>query len=248
MKKIMLSAAMACIGLAASAQKMSLSVGAETAHLWRGYEVANGLITTGDVSFNAGGFTVGMWGGTGITANEVDPKNYHEFDYHIGYATKGFSVALWDIYNFANDRNVGGNNIFDYKKGTTGHFIDLQLGYSFDTACNLPLSLNWNTIIAGCDMDGNDRQFSTYVQAAYAVYRNEHWNVTPSVGGAFKFAGDSDSNFYGGKHKAFFNDLRLTTTYNLKIRNYTLPITGTAMWNPEAKKGFWGLSVNLLSI
>lgn len=247
MKKIMLSAIMASMALAASAQKMGLSVGLETGHLWRGYEVANGLIATGDVSFNAGGFSVGMWGGTGFTSNEANPKNYHEFDYHIGYAVKGFSVALWDIYNFANDRNAGGNNIFDYKKGTTGHFVDLQLGYNFDAACNLPLALNWNTIIAGCDMDGNDRQFSTYVQAAYTVYRDEHWNVTPSIGGAFKFNGDSKSNFYGGSHKAFFNDLRLTTGYNLKIKNYTMPIGATAMWNPEAKKGYFAVNVGLVN-
>lgn len=250
MKKFMILAAMACMGLAASAQKMSFSVGAETAHLWRGYEVANGLITTGDVSFNAGGFQIGVWGGTGITANEATPKNYHEFDYHIGYAAKGFSVALWDIYNFANDKTAGGNNIFNYNKHSTGHFLDFQLGYNFGSQFNVPLSLSWNTIIAGCDLDPVDKkqQYSTYIQAAYNVYQDEHWTVTPSIGGTVKFAGDTDTNFYGGNNKAGINDVRLTTTYNVKFKNgYTLPVSGTAMWNPELKKGYWGLSVNIFS-
>lgn len=244
MKKIMILAVMACMGLAASAQNMSLSVGAETAHLWRGLEVANGLITTGDVSFNAKGFQVGVWGGTGIGLNGSG-NNYREFDYHIGYSYKGFSAAIWDICNFTNGAGAK-NNFFDYNEKTTGHFIDLQLGYSIGR-----FGLNWNTIIGGCDLDPVDgkRQFSSYVQAAYTVYKDEHWNVTPSVGGTFKFAGDADTNFYGGTHKAGINDVRLTTTYNLKFKNgYTLPLTGTAMWNPECKKAYWGLSVNLLSL
>lgn len=243
MKKIMILAVMACMGLAANAQKMSLSVGAETAHLWRGLEVANGLDITGDVSFNAGGFQVGVWGGTGIGLKQ---STYREFDYHIGYAAKGFSVALWDICNVT---GAGDNfNFFDYQKHSTGHFIDLQLGYNLAAVSNCRLALNWNTILLGCDMDGNDRQFSTYVQAAYTVYQDEHWNVTPSVGGALKFNGDSKSNFYGGTHKAFFNDLRLTTTYTAKFKNgYELPISGTAMWNPETKRAYWSIGFNIFS-
>lgn len=251
MKKIFAIVALAASTLAASAQ-LHFNVGAETSHLWRGYEVSNGLNTTAQLSYQAGGFQIGLWNGMTISSN-----SYREFDYFASYTAGGFTVSLWDIYNYSPGNARPGHtedqwmNIFNYNKYSTGHILDLGLAYNFGPAC--PLTLSWNTIIQGRDLDVNKdgkdvNAYSTYVQAAYTVYDDENWTVTPSIGGTFKFQGESDTNFYGGEHKAGINDVRLAATYKLKLGKYNMPVTGTAMWNPELKRGYMAVSVNFLSL
>lgn len=250
MKKILLLAAMAVTSLAASAQ-LHLNVGAETSHLWRGYEVSNGLNETAQLSYQAGGFQIGLWNGMTVTSN-----SYREFDYFASYTTGGFTVSLWDIYNYSPGSRRPGHtesewmNIFNYNKYSTGHILDLGLAYNFGEAC--PLTLSWNTIIQGRDLDINKdgeavNAYSSYVQAAYTVYEDENWTVTPSIGGTLKFAGETDGNFYSSDHKVALNDLRLAATYKLHVGNHPMPVTATAMWNPELKRGYMAVSVNLLA-
>ncbi len=58
--------------------------------------------------------------------------DYKEFDYYLSYTVAGFSVALWDIYKlFA--RAALQQDIFNYNKYSTTHFLDLSVGYNFDT-------------------------------------------------------------------------------------------------------------------
>lgn len=251
MKKFFAIAALALLSLTAGAQtKLNYSVGLESSHLWRGYEVSNGVNTTAQLALQAGGFQIGLWNGMTITS-----QSYREFDYFMSYSAGGFSVSLWDIYNYSPGNARFGHtedqwmNIFNYNKYSTGHILDLGVAYNFGES--FPLNLSWNTIIQGRDLDAvdNDTQaYSTYVQVGYTVYKDEHWTVTPSVGGSFKFAGDADANFYSNS-KAGINDVRLTSTYNLKVgKNFTMPISAIAMWNPNAKRGYMAATVTLVNL
>lgn len=64
-------------------------------HLWRGIEVASGLVYTGDIHLDYKNFYAGFWAGG--TAN----GDYKEFNNYIGYKNKHLTMELWDIYNFS---------------------------------------------------------------------------------------------------------------------------------------------------
>lgn len=247
MKKYILSlAAVAMATTAMASDNLHASAGLETSHLWRGIEVSNGLTYNADlsVSDNADHFRVGLWGGGMFTGD------YKEFDYYMSYANKGFSVSVWDIYNFS-DGAPGNHKIFNYKPNETSHFIDAGVSYNFGACSKLPLTLSWNTVIAGRDrgVTGDHNLYSTFINASVNAYDSDKWNVNPSIGAAFALNPEEnvDGHFYG-THKFSVVDLRLNVTYKLKIKNYPLPLTVGAMWNPEANKGYFRAAVTLVSL
>ncbi|WP_077196882.1 hypothetical protein [Prevotella ihumii] len=239
-------AALFAMGVNANAQKLHVVSGLETTHLWRGLEVSKGLTLDNEVAIsdNNNHFRFGLWGGMQIAGN------YKEFDYYVSYTNGGFSASLWDIYNFsdgiyANDRAY---KIFNYDCHDTGHFLDATIAYNFGE--KFPLNLSWSTVIAGRDRGALNQQnlYSTFVQASYKAYEDDNFVVTPSIGGNFALNPEDGSHatFYG--KSAGINDVRLNVTYKLKIGNHPLPVTATAMWNPEANKGYFCASVNLLNL
>lgn len=126
-----------------NAQKLHYNAGLETSHLWRGLEVSKGLTFNNEfaISDNNNHFRLGAWGGM-----QVD-GDYKEADIYASYTIGGFSVALWDIYNFsdgiyANDKQY---RYFNYDARTTGHFLDAAISYNF-AQHGLPLSLSWATV------------------------------------------------------------------------------------------------------
>ena len=244
--KMACAAALSLVSFTANAQKLHFVSELETAHLWRGLEVSKGLTFDNDVfiSDNNDHFRFGLWGGM-----QTD-GDYKEFDYYASYTHGGFKLAVWDIYNFsdgiyANDKAY---RIFNYNARTTGHFIDAAVSYDFGE--KFPLSLSWSTILAGRDRGVlNDKNlYSTFVQASYKVYEDEDFVVTPSVGAAFALSPEDGSHatFYG--KSAGVNDVRVNVTYKLKIGRHPMPVTATAMWNPEANKGYFRASIKLLDI
>ena len=82
--------------LEATAQ-LHMKANLQTNHLWRGIEVADGLVITGDVNYSLcnGLFNLGFWGGTNTQGT------YKEFNNHISFQYEGFSLALWDTYPLA---------------------------------------------------------------------------------------------------------------------------------------------------
>lgn len=252
-RKLACVGTMLMIGLMANAQRLHFVSGLETSHLWRGLEVSKGLTFDNEfaISDNNNHFRFGFWGGIQINGD------YKEFDYYASYTNKGFTAAIWDIYNFSDGiyfmpdgvtRRDNAYKIFNYDCHDTGHFIDASVSYNFGE--KFPLTLSWATIIAGRDRGALNKQnlYSTFVQASYKVYEDDNFIITPSVGGAFALNPEDGSHatFYG--KSAGINDVRINATYKLKIAKHPFPVTATAMWNPEANKGYFGVSVNLLNL
>ena len=91
MKKIIVLSVMAlCLSMQIHAQ-LHFSANVQNMHLWRGIEVADGLVFTTDVNFTdpKEHFRIGLWGGTNTQGN------YKEFNYYASYTYKGFSLSLW---------------------------------------------------------------------------------------------------------------------------------------------------------
>ena len=95
--------------LEATAQ-LHMKANLQTNHLWRGIEVADGLVITGDVNYSLcnGLFNLGFWGGTNTRGT------YKEFNNHISFQYKGFSLALWDTYNFSTGATYNNPKIRNY--------------------------------------------------------------------------------------------------------------------------------------
>lgn len=110
--------------LEATAQ-LHMKANLQTNHLWRGIEVADGLVITGDVNYSLcnGLFNLGFWGGTNTRGT------YKEFNNHISFQYKGFSLALWDTYNFSTGATYNNKEFFNYKAHSTGRFLDAILNY-----------------------------------------------------------------------------------------------------------------------
>lgn len=223
--------------------RVHLSGTLQNMHLWRGLQVADGgiLATDVNVGFLDDGLKVGLWGGTDFTGD------YKEFDYYLSYSIAGFTVAVWDIYNYSPDLPYS-KDIFNYNKYSTSHFLDLSVAYNFDTKFEVPLRLYWATIFAGRDLntEGNNR-YSTFVSAEYSVFRDEHWIVDVGLGGTFAFnRGDADggANFYGYDG---INQISLRTTYKLKLGRFDMPVFAHAMWNPDQRQGYLQVGVNLFA-
>ena len=110
--------------LEATAQ-LHMKANLQTNHLWRGIEVADGLVITGDVNYSLcnGLFNLGFWGGTNTQGT------YKEFNNHISFQYKGFSLALWDTYNFSTGATYNNKEFFNYKAHSTGRFLDAILNY-----------------------------------------------------------------------------------------------------------------------
>lgn len=206
-------------------------------HLWRGLHVTNSPVTTADINYTSknGFFKAGLWGGRSFTGE------YTEYDYYVSFMHKGFTLAIWDINNTSDFPDVG---IFNYDRTETSHFIDVSLAYSFK---KIPLNLSWATVVQGRDYyydDNGDSKnaFTNYVEASYIFLDKNDWSLAGFVGGSFSFL--NEAHFYGDHP----NVSNVGVIYNKEVtilKEYTLPVSATASWNPLQEYGAIQVAVNL---
>jgi len=205
-------------------------------YIWRGFKVSNSPITDVDMHYTTkdGSFAAGIWGGAGLNGQ------YKEFDYYVSYAKHGFNFSVWDINNFTDFPNA---NLFDYKRATTSHFIDVTAGYQFGDA--FPISINWSTIVQGRDTHLNSdgslaNNYSNYVVLDYRIWKEGTANLHLFAGGGFAFG--RQQNFYGSKPNIVNSGI--TFNKDLVVFNYHMPIAATAMFSPEHRQGALQLIIN----
>jgi hypothetical protein len=110
----------------------------------------------------------------------------------------------------------------------------------------LPLTVSWNTIFLGRDYYINkngDAQasYSHYVELDQTLYSGDTYNVHVFVGGGFAFG--QQQNFYG-EHPNVVN-AGFTMNRDLVLFKYHVPLSATAMFNPEKKYGALQLVANI---
>ncbi len=214
-----------------------------TNHLWRGGEVASGLVITSSVSVTDSKerFTGGFWGGTNATGE------YKEFNSFVSYTSDHVTVELWDTYNFSTFATYNNQEFFNYNTSTTGRFLDATVKYRFDE--EFPLHLSWSTILFGRDRnaENTENRFSTYCYAEYPIYDQNSWRADGGMGVAFALNPEgSRANFYGTQGGVVHVSLKITRKVRI-VENYTLPISFLSVWNPQDNSAYMQLSAEIFS-
>ncbi|WP_291871629.1 hypothetical protein [Maribacter sp.] len=215
---------------------ISFSADLKTNHLWRGLIITDkpmlGVITT--IKLNkSGSFTGGFWGGMAFS-NDSDGTHYKEINYYMQYASNGFSIGLWDLFN---TRNAVDPDAWDYDKNSTGHLLDLRTSYNFGE--KFPLRLEADVLLYGrgdAQLEGGDleQRYSTYVEASYPLISESKVDLKAFVGGAFSFNGDT--HLYGDGQENFdLVNIGLTASKTLKLLDLRIPVSATTLWNPSLK-------------
>jgi hypothetical protein len=222
-------------------------------YIWRGADYGNSPAIQPAVAFSVEGFKVGFWGSYGLGQSSkqindstiVNMGHYAEFDTYISYTWKGITLMAYD-YFFPNPLNPNsGNKFYNFNSSTTGHTLEVCLSWAGTE--KFPLQLYAGTFVYGADKGkdaagtygaGNDNNYSTYFEAAYA-FNVKGFGVKPFVGG-IPF-GSSWYGPYGGVTNA-----GLTVSKSIPIsKEYSLPVFGSVISNPQAESIFlvFGLSL-----
>lgn len=211
--KIFLIAMILSTGLnSISAQEESSStfdVGADLVsnYIWRGTKFGTGPAVQPYVEFSVGNFAVGSWGSFGFTDNEAA-----EADLYLSYGFDfGLSLGLTDYY-------YPGSDYFDFSDSIGSHGLEVNLGYELG---GLSIGANYMINEAGsAGTAGGDMYFE--------------------LGYAF----DSFSVFAGGGNGWHTSDgefavcnVGISTSKEIPItESYSLPVSGSAIWNPEKQQ------------
>lgn len=216
--------------------KVEFTAGIETNHLWRGLIISDKPSVTGKVHYNIDAdkhWKIGIWGGTAIS-NENDNTHYKEIDYFLEYSNKNVTIGFWDLFN---TRGITEPKVFNYDMDTTTHIFDLRTAYYLGD--EFPMSLQANVLLYGTadqeiNNDGDNAQrYSTYIEAAYPVYKGDV-SLSAFVGAGFAFNGET--HLYGNGENSFdIVNVGVNAAKNIHIGNFTLPVSGTVLWNPSLK-------------
>ena len=235
-------------GSAHAQAQVNLKAELKNMHLWRGMQVADGMVITTDLSVADKNqyFRGGLWGGTDVNGD------YKELDFYVSFTKNRFSFAIWDIYNYSPGATYNNREFFNYEARETGHFIDASLAYTISE--KFPLTISWATVLYGRDRDIQNTKnlYSTLVCLDYPIWKNDKWEIKPGIGGAFALSPAKDENgkttqrnFYGDT--AGIVQVTLTTTYNLTAFKRNFPITALALFNPQSSKGYFQIGIQLFS-
>ncbi len=215
---------------------IDFSVNLQSNHLWRGLVITDkpmvAVFTT--IKLNeSGSFTAGLWGGMAIS-NESDGTHYKEINYYMQYASNGFSIGLWDLFN---TRGAASPDVWDYDKETTGHLLDLRTSYNFGS--KFPLTLEVDVLLYGSgdsQLNNGDfeQRYSTFAKVSYPLIGNSYVNLDGFVGAGFSLNGDT--HLYGDGQENFdLVSVGFITSKTVKLGSYNLPVAVTTLWNPSLK-------------
>lgn len=209
-----------------------LGLDLQTKYIWRGMEMmtedASPVLFPG-INYSNKGFYVYVLGGYAINGK------YSEVDYGISYTYRWLTVGVNDY--FYPTTNIPQDQYFNYKSKETGHWLEAAITIAPE---KIPLYLTVSNFFYGADRylvidsEGNEKNvqaYSTYAElGTYYDFLNDH-RLSLAVGAAF------NKSCYNGYDKNFsICNVEMKYTYNLAIKDFTLPLSALFVYNPVYNK------------
>jgi len=239
MKKILIAIAL-CLGIAnAQAQESSkresnihLGVDLQTKYIWRGMEMMAedaAPVVFPCLNYSNKGFYAYAMGGYAINGK------YAEVDLGLSYTYKWLNVGVNDYYYPTT--NVPKDQYFNLKNKETGHWFEAVVTIAPE---NIPVSLSFSNFFAGADKNLEGEQaYSTYAElGGHYDFLNDH-RLALAVGAAF-----NKSCYNGYEHDFSICNIELKYTYNVAMKNFTLPLSVAYIINPVYEKSHVNLTAS----
>jgi len=208
-------------------------------HLWQGSVVTPGamLATSMEYTTSDKKFLAGLWGGASFDGS------YKEFSYYVNYNfTSNFYAQIVSHNNYS---AMSEPDMFSYDKYDSPNFLDFVLSYTVSD--EIPLTAFWSTILFGQAGDfvvGDDgsvsNSYSNYVELKYRFFKDDDTQINAFAGGAFSFV--TDETFYSSRPD--FVNVGINMTQDVRLFSKSLPVTGTAFWNPHT--GIGALQIDIM--
>lgn len=184
-----------------------------SSYVWRGTQYGNSPAVQPYLELALGSFSIGSWG-------SYDFNGFAEADLYLSYGFDfGLSIGLTDYY-YPGSRYFNYNNEDDDGDGAGdgAHGFEINLGYEIG---GLALSANYMLNEAGAaGTAGGDMYFE-------AGYSFEHFGVHVGAGDGWH---TSDGEF-------MVCNIGITSSKEINItENFSLPLSGAAIWNPESEQ------------
>ena len=181
------------------------------------------------LNYSNSGFYAYAMGGYSINGK------YAEVDLGLSYTYKWLTVALNDYYYPTT--NTAEDKYFNLKNKETGHWLEGVITIAPE---NIPAYLSVSNFFAGADknLDG-DNAYSTYAElGAHYDFLNDH-RLALAVGAAF-----NKSCYNGYEHNFSVCNIELKYTYNVAMKNFTLPLSVAYLVNPVYEKSHVNLTAS----
>lgn len=201
-----------------------LGVDLQTKYIWRGMEMMTNdaaPVVFPAINYSNKGFYAYVMGGYAINGK------YSEVDLGLSYTYKWITIALNDYYYPTT--TVPEDQYFNFKNIETGHWFE---GVVTIAPENIPAYLNVSNFFAGADKNLEGKQaYSTYAEiGGHYDFLNDH-QLALAVGATF-----NKSCYNGYAHDLGICNIELKYTYNVAMKNFTLPLSVAYILNPVYEK------------
>ena len=251
----------------ATSEESPWSVGADfvSRYIWRGVNLGGSSPSVQPyLEYGFGtedhSFAIGAWGAYSLSGSQTG----QEADLYISYTLKEmFSLTFTDY--FFPDETVGRNKYYNYnmdwdkinsgEEDQTGHLVEAAL--SFNGTDNFPVSVMFAMNIWGADSRKYTEEAGVMVpedKIVMSKYMELGYSTDVKGVGVDVFAGMALDNpdtgkgepegFYGQRAAGIIN-LGFSLSKEVKITdNYSLPVFGSLITNPEAQNIFMVFGVS----
>lgn len=201
-----------------------LGVDLQTKYIWRGMEMMtseSAPVVFPQINYQYKGLYAYVMGGYAINGK------YSEVDLGVSYTYKWLTVALNDYYYPT--ITTPEDQYFNFKSHETGHWFEAAITIAPE---NIPAYLLVSNYFAGADKNWDGKQaYSTYAElGGHYDFLNEH-QLALAVGAAF-----NKSCYNGYNHNFGICNIELKYTYNVAMKNFTLPLSVAYNINPVYEK------------
>ena len=201
-----------------------LGLDLQTKYIWRGMEMItedSAPVVFPQLNFQTGGLYAYAMGGYSINGK------YSEVDLGVSYTHKWLTVGINDYYYPTT--TTAEDQYFNLKNDETGHWLEAAVTIAPE---NIPAYLTVSNFFYGADKNlEGDQAYSTYAElGGHYDFLNDH-SLSLAVGAAF-----NKSCYNGYAHNFGVCNIEMKYTYNVAMKNLTLPLSVSYIINPVYEK------------